>query len=133
MRCRRILAAISELDLALTHAPAFAGTADKRKRGTKPKDWYLSLVRDLVEVAREIGIPVSTDGNGERKQHKTAFTSWCTRWKNCCRKRCDRNSLTACKQRIVRDLPAAMKLLDEDRNLETVLSENQLSHIVSHS
>ena len=120
---RRILAAINKLDLALTRAPGFAGTADKRKRGTKPKDWYVGLVRDLVEVAREIGIPVSTDCNGAAAEsHLKAFTTLVYEVERVLPKEVRSDSLPACKQRIVRDLPAAMKLLDEDRELEHVLS-----------
>jgi hypothetical protein len=127
---RRILAAIDKLDLTLTRAPGSAGTADKRKRGTKPKDWYVGLVRDLVEVAREIGIPFSTDCNGAAaKQHLTALAKLVYEVEGFLPKEVRSNSLTACKQHIVRDLPAALKLLDEDRDLEPVLSENQLSHM----
>ena len=132
---RRILGSVNDLELTLTHIPnAFGGTADKRKRGTKPKDWYVGLVRDLVEVAREIGIPFSTDCNGAAaEQHLTALATLVHEVEGLLPKEVRSNSLPACKQHIVRDLPAAMKLLNEDRDLENVLSENQISHIVSPS
>ena len=126
---------VDDLELALTHIPrAFAGTADKRKPGTKPKDWYVSLVRDLVEVAWEIGIPLSTDGNRAADEpHQTALTRLVYEVEKFLPKQVRSPSVSACKQRIVEDLPGAMKLLGEDRDLEPLLNESQLSHIVEQS
>jgi hypothetical protein len=125
----------NDLELALTHTPdAFAGTSDKRKRGTKPKDWYVSLVRDLVEVAWEIDIPVSTDGNRAAPEpHQTAFTRLVYEVDRFLPKEVRSPSITACKQRIIDALPGAMKLLGEDRTLEPVLSENHLSRTVEQA
>ena len=38
--------------------------------------WYPGFVRDLAAIAKAIGVPVTTEGDREGNQHKTAFTKF---------------------------------------------------------
>ena len=72
---RRILAPANDLKLTLAHPPAaFAGIADKRRRGPKPQFWYSGFLRDLVEIANFLAIPVTTSADRSANPHDTRFT-----------------------------------------------------------
>jgi hypothetical protein len=113
---RRILAAVNDLDLALTRAPAaFARTADKRpRRRPKRSDWYIGFVQDLAEVAEEIGIPVTSRGVAEAAEpHQTAFTTLVYEVERVLPEEVRSLRLTACAQRVDRAIRDSAQWLGE--------------------
>jgi hypothetical protein len=114
-KVRTILAAINDLELELIHAPAaFSRAADKRPRGRpKRSDWFIGFVRDLAEVAEEIGIPVTTGGNPAAAERQTAFTTLVYEVERVLPKEVRSVSLTACEQRVGRAIRDSAKWLGE--------------------
>ena len=101
---RRILGSVNDLELALTHVPdAFPGRANKRRRRPKLSDWYIGFVRDLAEVAEDIGIPVTTGGNpAAAEPHQTAFTTLVYEVERVLPEEMQSATLSACAKRIER-------------------------------
>jgi hypothetical protein len=66
---------VDDLAPALSRVPtAFSG---RPIAGSEPRlFWYPGFVRDLAEIAKTVGVPVTTAGDREGNQHKTAFTNF---------------------------------------------------------
>ena len=101
---RHILGSVNDLELALTHVPdAFPGRANKRRRRPKLSDWQIGFVRDLAEVAEDIGIPVTTGGNpAAAEPHQTAFTTLVYEVERVLPEEMQSATLSACAKRIER-------------------------------
>jgi hypothetical protein len=86
--------------------------------------WYPGFVRDLVAIAKDIGVPVTTEGDREGNQHETAFTKFVfavekllpperqSKWISTCAKRIDRaieNSRCTLGEQIPREHKSRVK------------------------
>jgi hypothetical protein len=62
-RLRDALVAVNELQEALSRIPEPFSGQEKARKGPAPRAWYSLLVRDLANIAWEIGIDLTTAGN----------------------------------------------------------------------
>jgi hypothetical protein len=113
---RRILGSVNDLELALTHVPdAFPGTANKRQRGRpKRSDWFIGFVRDLAEVAEEIGVAVTIRGDpAAAEPHQTAFITLVYEVERVLPEEVRSSTITACAQRVRRAIRDSAHWLGE--------------------
>jgi hypothetical protein len=84
---RRILGSVNDLELALTHVPdAFPGRANKRRRRPKLTASFETSPK-LLRTSASLSPPVVTLQPLSRTKQRSP--RWCTRWKECCRRRCN--------------------------------------------
>ena len=99
-----------DLESALSQVPtAFSG---RPMAGTKARlFWYPGFVRDLAAIAKAIGVPVTTGGDREGNQHKTAFTKFVFAVEKLLPPERQCESISACAKRIDRAIKNSRRTL----------------------
>ncbi len=119
---RPVLVALEELERALGRVPqAFSGQK-KSAKGPAPRNWYSRFVGDLAEIANELGIEVTTQGNRARNQYSTPFTRFVfaveerlPRQAQSHSRKAQSHSLPACAKQIERAIKASAHEIDIER------------------
>jgi hypothetical protein len=102
--------AIIELQLDLSRVPAaFSG----KPKGPPPRAWYSGFVRDLAEIAEELGIDVTTGGDRSKNPHETPFTVFVFAVESLLPPGEDSDSLAACARQIDRAIAASEDEIDQ--------------------
>jgi hypothetical protein len=112
---RPVLVALEELERALGRVPeAFSGE-QKSAKGPAPRNWYSRFVRDLAEIANELGIEVTTQGDRERDPYATPFTRFVFAVERLLPSGAESKSLAACAKQIERAIKASAHEIDVER------------------
>jgi hypothetical protein len=105
--------ALDAVDRALSRVPrAFSGQQMPRK-GPAPRAWYSGFVRDLAEIADELGIDVTTRGDGSKNPHETPFTVFVFAVEPLLPPGEHSDSLAVCAKRIDRAIAASEDEIDQ--------------------
>jgi hypothetical protein len=111
---RDALVAVNELESALSHVPAaFSGQQEKRTKGPRPRAWYSGFVRDCVEIAEWIGLPVTTGGRRDGDPKATPFTTLVFEVEKFLPRNLRSNSAAACAKQIDRAIAASASEIGE--------------------
>jgi hypothetical protein len=110
---RPVLAALDKLEPALALVPpAFSGQQKPRK-GPAPRAWYSGFVRDLAEIAKRLGIDVTTGGDWSKNPHETPFTLFVFAVESLLPPEEISDSLAVCAKRIDRAIAASAHEIGE--------------------
>jgi hypothetical protein len=120
---RAVLVAIDELERALVRVPASFSGRQKPGKGPAPRAWYFGFVCDLVEIAKELGIEVTTQGNRERDPHATPFTRFVFAVEKLLPRKAQSNSLTACAKQIERTIKASAHEIASEQAFKATVQE----------
>ncbi len=71
---RKALIAVNELEQALSRIPL--EKEQRLQKGRAPRAWYMVFVHELGEIAKEIGLNVTTAGDRTDNAHATPFTQF---------------------------------------------------------
>lgn len=108
------LVAVNELVSALTQVPAaFSGRRETRTKGRRPRAWYSGFVRDLVEIAGWIGLPVTTGGGRDGDPVATPFTTFVFEVEKFLPRNLRSNSAAACAKQIDRAIAGSATEIGE--------------------
>jgi hypothetical protein len=118
---RAALLAIDELEHTLDRIPkAFSGE-QKPAKGPAPRNWYSSFVRDLAEIAKKLGIEVTTQGDRERNPYATPFTRFVFAVEKLLPREAQADSLAACAKQLERAIKAsAQEIAIEQASIEII-------------
>ena len=97
--------AANEILWTLSRIPA--GRKDKGPKGPNPRLWYGDFVRDLAEIAEDLGIAVTTRGSQASDPHVTPFTTFVFAVEKLLPREVRSNSLVACAKQINRTMAAS--------------------------
>jgi hypothetical protein len=112
---RPVLVALEELERALGRVPeAFSGQ-QKSAKGPAPRNWYSRFVRDLAEIANELGIEVTIGVYGSDDSHASLFTRFVFAVEERLPRKAQSNSLAACAKQIERAIKASAHEIDIER------------------
>ena len=109
------LVALEELERALGRVPeAFSGQ-QKSAKGPAPRNWYSRFLRDLAEIANELGIEVTIGVYGSDDLHASLFTRFVFAVEERLPRKAQSNSLAACAKQIERANKASAHEIDIER------------------
>jgi hypothetical protein len=110
---RSVLAAVDRVERALSRvSPAFSGQ-EKPRKGPAGRAWYSGFVRDLAEIAKRLGIDVTTAGDWSKNPHETPFTVFVFAVESLLPPKEISDSLAACAKRIDRAIDASEEEIGE--------------------
>jgi hypothetical protein len=107
------LVALNKLERILSRIPAAFSGRQKPRKGPVPRAWYSGFVRDLAEIAEEIGIGVTTGGDRSDDPHATPFTRLVFAVEKLLPLDARSPSLEACAKRIDRAIAASAREIGE--------------------
>jgi hypothetical protein len=104
---RPVLVALDKLERALAPVPVAFSGQQRPAKGPAPRLWYSRFVRDLDEIAKGLGIEVTTQGDRSDDRGATPFTRFAFAVEKLLPRKLRSNSLAACRKQIERATKAS--------------------------